>query len=637
MIKLLKWEVNNFWIKCSYIVFLVILLFPYYRISEAPEAGIDNSWRIALELAKAKGLVFGKDIIYTYGPLGALTQRFAITSTHFDFFLFDLFFFINLGLLLYFFLPKSLKLYQLIIHFIVLFFVSSMYGEWIHFLLFYSSIFFGLRFIKTQKQWLLFYAIFLGAINFFIKANYGIVGLGFLITLLIYSFFTQRLSLKFFLSYTVGMAIFIGILAFVLKTEVFNYFYSSLKVISGYNEAQSLFPENRLRLVIVSFAIWVCFLALGSIYIIRDFLHYKTLNINLLDNVFFWGCGAFIAFILIKYSFVRADDGHITAFVKLASLPFLLLVFLSNNTFLRIGSWGIVSLNILSYFFFYQSIFGNITFSIPSNLRTKSFILPQYFKDIFHTPQPKLVATYPKEVLDMIGNKTVDIIPNEVSEIYFNNLNYNPRPTLQSYQAYNNYLDLKNREKYLSANAPDYVIYGVESTDNKYAWGDETQTLLALLQRYKPVKLWDKRLLLEQQKITKKLKLLSQKTTTVRFGEEITFPLDTTTHRLSVIKIKTSYTWFGKLLNLFFQPPHFSLTITTENGKRASYNSIPVLLEKGLLINTKVDSVQEVKQFFEQNSVTNKAVKSINLQEIVRYQSGFSHEFELIQEFYELK
>jgi len=78
MKRFLNWPINGSWIVLSYLILLIVLLFPYYQISNIPSAGIDNSWRIALEMAYQKGLIFGKDIIYTYGPLGRLTQRISI-------------------------------------------------------------------------------------------------------------------------------------------------------------------------------------------------------------------------------------------------------------------------------------------------------------------------------------------------------------------------------------------------------------------------------------------------------------------------------------------------------------------------------------------------------------------------------
>ncbi|MBA4851623.1 hypothetical protein [Emticicia sp. BO119] len=637
MVKFLKWEIDRFWLKFFYVLFLIILVFPYYRIYENPEGGIDNSWRIALELAKAKGLVFGQDIIYTYGPLGSLTQRFAITSTPFDFFLFDFFFFLNIGILLFFLLPKLLRLYQLLIHFVLFFFISSMYGEWVHFLLFYSSIFLGVRFLQIKNHWLLSYSILVGIITFFVKANYGIIAIGFIAILTTYSFFTKRLTFTVFLFYIIGSMIALALLSFWLKTDLLQYFYTSIKVISGYNEAQSLFPESRLRLVIAAFLIWGTLIGLGIFYAIKNLVQNKKLSLSLIDNLFIWGCSIVISFILFKYAFVRADDGHITAFVKLANLPLLLLPFFTTHRLLKIGGWLLIALNIISYLVFYQPIFGRVTFSIPDNLRTKTYIFPQYFKDIFNLPCYKTHKTYPADVLTRIGNKSVDIIPNEISEIYFNRLNYNPRPTLQSYQAYNQYLDNKNREKYLSATAPDFVVYGVESTDNKYAWGDETQTLLALLQRYKPVKIWGNRLLLQKQPFIKTLKQIKNQKVKLRFGQEYNIQADTSVNTISVLKIKTARTWFGKLMNLFFQPSHFAITITTEDGKMASYNSVSILLEKGLIINSKIDSVQDTKQFFESPYIKNKIVKSINIQEVVRGRAGFKEDFELEQVYYEMK
>jgi len=110
MKRILNWPINGSWLIISYLVLLIVLLFPYYQISNIPTVGIDNSWRIALEMAYQKGLIFGKDIIYTYGPLGRFTQRISIATSNFQFFLFDIFCFGNVGFLLYYLLPKPLKL-----------------------------------------------------------------------------------------------------------------------------------------------------------------------------------------------------------------------------------------------------------------------------------------------------------------------------------------------------------------------------------------------------------------------------------------------------------------------------------------------------------------------------------------------
>src|SRR4051812_26723813 len=41
-----------------------------------PAAGLDPSWNAGLALAAADGLHFGKQIVFSYGPLGFLNSRF---------------------------------------------------------------------------------------------------------------------------------------------------------------------------------------------------------------------------------------------------------------------------------------------------------------------------------------------------------------------------------------------------------------------------------------------------------------------------------------------------------------------------------------------------------------------------------
>jgi len=640
MKRFLNWPINGSWLILSYLLLLIVLLFPYYQISNIPSAGIDNSWRIALEMAYQKGLIFGKDIIYTYGPLGRLTQRISIETSNFQFFLFDVFCFGNVGFLLYYLLPKPLKLYQLLIHFVFFLLISSIYGEWQSFLLFYVSIFSGLLFLKKQNHWLLIHAILMGVINFYIKANYGVIALGFVFILLCYAFFSKRLSLQNLLLYFFGSTILLILLSFLLKADLITYLFSSIEIIKGYNESQSFFPANRLRAVAASYGIFIAFILVFMAFILQKLLK-KDFSIPTLDSLFVLGCVGVCSFVLIKYAFVRADDGHLMSFVRSASLPFLLLCIFTTDKWLKVGGWCLVSLNLLSYLVFYQSIYGQLSISIIDNLRTKSFILPQYFKDISKKNTPHYNYTYPKEVLDIIGDKTVDIVPNETSEIYLNKLNYNPRPVVQSYQAYNTYLDRKNQEKYLSATAPDFVIYSIESTDNKYAFSEETLTLLALLQRYEPIKTWPNRLLLKKKDQTKTLKLVKQQSTIWEMGKPFVLnsliKTDSSKKLLAIIKVKTTYNWFGKLLNLLFQPPHLNMEITTNKGERTIYRTIPILLNKGMIVNAKMDDVAAVKQFFETGLVENKTIQSVKFNEILRRKAGFDKKIEILEEFYDLK
>ncbi|HEU5165402.1 MAG TPA: hypothetical protein VFU29_07675, partial [Chitinophagaceae bacterium] len=60
-----------------------------------PLEGIDASWNIAIHLAHKYNLIFGKDFVFTYGPLGILYSRHPISVNLFVYLLFDLYFLVT--------------------------------------------------------------------------------------------------------------------------------------------------------------------------------------------------------------------------------------------------------------------------------------------------------------------------------------------------------------------------------------------------------------------------------------------------------------------------------------------------------------------------------------------------------------
>src|SRR4051794_27622935 len=44
-----------------------------------PRAGLDPSWQIALHMAASDRLTYGRDVVFTYGPLGFLSIPLTVT------------------------------------------------------------------------------------------------------------------------------------------------------------------------------------------------------------------------------------------------------------------------------------------------------------------------------------------------------------------------------------------------------------------------------------------------------------------------------------------------------------------------------------------------------------------------------
>ncbi|HEV7400581.1 MAG TPA: hypothetical protein VGN84_09975 [Solirubrobacterales bacterium] len=52
---------------------LVVALLTFPTFSLTPSPGLDPSWGAGLQMAAHDGLVFGREVVFTYGPLGFLS------------------------------------------------------------------------------------------------------------------------------------------------------------------------------------------------------------------------------------------------------------------------------------------------------------------------------------------------------------------------------------------------------------------------------------------------------------------------------------------------------------------------------------------------------------------------------------
>jgi len=99
---------NNYrpYIRYLFIAFLLFLIFPPFFYHPTGR-GLDASYIIAIHLAFKYHLVFGKDIVFTFGPLGILNDRFPIAVLRLVYLLFDLYFLLTTGMILCEIIKKS--------------------------------------------------------------------------------------------------------------------------------------------------------------------------------------------------------------------------------------------------------------------------------------------------------------------------------------------------------------------------------------------------------------------------------------------------------------------------------------------------------------------------------------------------
>ena len=103
-----------------------------------------------------------------------------------------------------------------------------------------------------------------------------------------------------------------------LHTDILMYVESSFHIIAFYNSGMSVFPVGFRKLTALTYGLFVLLLMASFYFVIGT-------EKQRLREYFLLATGLGIAFILLKYSFVRADSGHFTAYIKLMTYVCLLL------------------------------------------------------------------------------------------------------------------------------------------------------------------------------------------------------------------------------------------------------------------------------------------------------------------------
>ena len=202
----------------------------------------------------------------------------------------------------------------------------------------------------------------------------------------------------------------------------------------------------------------------------------------------------------------------------------------------------------------------------------------------------------PDRFLERIGDQSVDVVTWEISYIYSNQLTYNPRPVIQSYQAYNDYLDTLNRNKYNSVDSPEFILFEVRTINDQHPTFIESKIRLAMLANYQYVDLEDDDLMLLQKR-SEPLDYveLSAAGGTTQLDREI--PLDRT-EDLLLMSFDIQYNLLGKLSRTLYQPPPLYVTLTFDDGDQETFKAIKSVVNGEVQVNKFYKKAEQAVSLF---------------------------------------
>ena len=169
----------------------------------------------------------------------------------------------------------------------------------------------------------------------------------------------------------------------------------------------------------------------------------------------------------------------------------------------------------------------------------------------------------PSDLLASIGASNVDVFgANQVCALH-NDLNYRPRPVFQSYCALNATLNRLNDGFFTSAQAPQFVLFGLNSLDHKFPPLEDAYVLRDLLLNYRLVSSNTPTLVLRRHRAAgAKVRLLREETVSTGKPIEIK-PFGSTNLWL---QIDVAPTFAGKCRQFLYKPAPVRLAVWFNPG-----------------------------------------------------------------------
>jgi len=328
-----------------------------------------------------------------------------------------------------------------------------------------------------------------------------------------------------------------------------------------------------------------------------------------------------LIFIIWKHGFVRAGLFHSGFYFGLVPILALALEAVPSER-LKAVNWSralaglcclICLLTVVSLFFanLKLSLFQPFR-AIPANL--SALLRPAEFqRQMLELQKTQLAETDLPRIRKLVAHAPVDVFGQDQIYAIINDLNYRPRPIFQSYMAYNTALARMNEQFYYSKSAPEYVLFRLTPVDRRYAPLEDGAVLRDLLMNYEPIE-GENQFVLLKQKVARSLpKLTLLREGTVHPGEPIL--LNDSTEADLWLQVTVKPTLLGRVRQFFFKPTNVRLAMWHKSSKEgASWFRAPTpMLAAGFVAGPMLANTDDTLNQYTDSAITRPYACSIEL------------------------
>lgn len=363
---------------------------------------------------------------------------------------------------------------------------------------------------------------------------------------------------------------------------IVDYVQASLPVITGYSNAMAVQVGSTLTARLGPPA----FLITGTVLVALGFLWARTWERRLIAASVLW-----TLFVVWKAAFVRADMHMAQGAVPLLVAGAIVLPWMPPRPWRRIGltlSASFVSIAAAlvlaaSGLEWHDaatqartSAWGTVTDLVQGRLSEG------YLDGAYEHAQASIAALPLPEV-----RGSVDLYPFELARIFARGERWDPRPVIQSYAAYTRELAMRNARHLASADAPRSVLLQISAIDGRLPSNDDGASWVPLLEHYK-VKTYDASsnyLSLRRRPVARRFAIGRPISLAGRFGSPLTLP-PTRSGWLASFTVRP--TLLGRLRSAAWAPPALLMETTRADGSRVLTRFIPGGAEAPFLLSPMV-------------------------------------------------
>ncbi len=223
-----------------------------------------------------------------------------------------------------------------------------------------------------------------------------------------------------------------------------------------------------------------------------------------------------------------------------------------------------------------------------------------------------------------------DVYSTNQAVLLAHGLSWRPRPVLQSYSAYTPALAQLNREHLTGPAAPDTLLFAIEPIDGRMASQEDGESWPHLLAQYEPVQRARDGLILQRRNTAEVVPDEPDRVLVEReavLGDWVTLP-DESGPMVFAVRIERNA--LGRLMHTAFKAGPLALDLELTNGTVRRLRVVSGMLSGGVLLSPLVESTDEFALLFGDSALlADKRVKSIRLVELNRGPSQWQNRYTL--------